>query len=221
MRLLGIGLWMGLMGMVFNVAAMEIDTDRPGLDYHSFDMSAAKPELCQASCAADMRCKAWTYVKPGVQSANARCWLKHAVPQANSNSCCVSGVTDTGVVAKPTAKASAPAGDCRALREHYDKRCGEMGNHYSKLNCERFGYSGCALDVAGCFTPYLPGHVFNDKACGQPGYPECASHAYDNYVECLASCNQDAIDGKLPEGRPPCAKRCQESVASALKQCAR
>ena len=68
------------------------DTDRPGADYKNFDLGQANPALCQASCAGEAQCQAWTYVKPGVQGATARCWLKNSVPAMTANTCCVSGV---------------------------------------------------------------------------------------------------------------------------------
>lgn len=79
------------------VNAMEWNTDRPGSDFSNFDLPAANPKLCQDACAANPKCKAWTYVKPNtVQGPRPRCWLKYAVPQARSNNCCVSGVKGAG-----------------------------------------------------------------------------------------------------------------------------
>lgn len=72
--------------------AMEYNIDRKGLDYRSFELNQPDAKLCQSTCNGDNRCKAWTYVKPGIQSNKAMCWLKDRVPQAHSNSCCTSGV---------------------------------------------------------------------------------------------------------------------------------
>jgi hypothetical protein len=69
----------------------ENDTNRGGSDYRSFE-TQADPAICRNECAKDPTCRAFTYVKPGVQGANARCWLKNSVPGASANSCCVSGV---------------------------------------------------------------------------------------------------------------------------------
>lgn len=66
--------------------------DRPGGDYHSFDLSKAEPNACRSSCSGDGRCVAWTYVKPNIQGPNARCWLKDVVPKPIAASCCHSGV---------------------------------------------------------------------------------------------------------------------------------
>ncbi len=70
----------------------EPNTDRPGLDYKNFTVTAAS--LCQDTCKKDSNCKAWTYVKPGIQGPQARCWLKNAVPSAITSSTCISGVVD-------------------------------------------------------------------------------------------------------------------------------
>lgn len=69
----------------------EANIDRPGSDYTSFDLGEARPELCEASCARDSNCQAYTYVVPGVQGPAARCWLKNGVPAANGSWATVSG----------------------------------------------------------------------------------------------------------------------------------
>ncbi len=76
----------------------EVDTNRPGSDYRNFDLGEPRPELCSEACARDANCKAYTYVKPGVQEnpePRARCWLKSDTPNPVANSCCVSGVKRT------------------------------------------------------------------------------------------------------------------------------
>jgi hypothetical protein len=72
--------------------AFERDTDRPGMDYRSIELPSSDWHLCQAECDADARCRAWTFVKPGHQGRNARCWLKTGVPEPRPGDCCVSGV---------------------------------------------------------------------------------------------------------------------------------
>jgi hypothetical protein len=80
--------------------ALETNTDRPGMDYSNFDLASANPSLCEQACDGDPNCLAFTYVKPGVQGANARCWLKNGIPTAYPATCCDSGVkgTTTGAV---------------------------------------------------------------------------------------------------------------------------
>ncbi|HVU50562.1 MAG TPA: PAN domain-containing protein [Polyangia bacterium] len=70
----------------------EMNVDRPGYDFQNFDLPQPRPELCRESCLREGRCQAFTYVNPGVQGPNARCWLKMSVPPATPNNCCISGV---------------------------------------------------------------------------------------------------------------------------------
>lgn len=70
----------------------ENNVDRPGLDYSNFNLATATPDLCVAACAKDAKCQAYTYVKPGVQGPQARCWLKQGKPTPSGNACCKSGV---------------------------------------------------------------------------------------------------------------------------------
>jgi hypothetical protein len=71
----------------------EPGTDRPGGDYRNFNLDRPDWHLCQSECNRDTRCRAWTYVNPGVQDpTHARCWLKSTVPNKGPSSCCNSGV---------------------------------------------------------------------------------------------------------------------------------
>jgi hypothetical protein len=86
--------------------------NRAGQDYRSFFMAKADASLCEDSCRSEANCKAWTYVKPGVQGPQAKCWLKSGVPPLTSNNCCVSGlkagICDSG------SRWDSSAGQCRA-----------------------------------------------------------------------------------------------------------
>jgi hypothetical protein len=88
--------------------SIERSIDRPGRDYHGFDAGSAGVHACMSACEKDARCKAFTYVRPGVQGKLARCWLKDSVPKARLSSCCDSGV-------KLTAAALVPVGLSPAL----------------------------------------------------------------------------------------------------------
>ena len=48
--------------------------------------------MCRQACLEDERCRAYTYVKPGVQGPKARCYFKDPAPAATADACCVSGV---------------------------------------------------------------------------------------------------------------------------------
>ncbi len=71
---------------------MEQDTNRFGEDYKDMDLDAPDPALCAEACMNEDECKAWTYVKPGVQADNARCWLKDKVPPPSPDDNCISGI---------------------------------------------------------------------------------------------------------------------------------
>lgn len=72
---------------------MEWSFNRYGQDYRNFVPQWADSAVCRDACQADDRCKAWTYVYPNtIQGPLPRCWLKHGIPQATANNCCVSGV---------------------------------------------------------------------------------------------------------------------------------
>jgi hypothetical protein len=72
----------------------------PGRDYANVTLPQPDPAACQAACKADGRCAAWTYVLPGVQGPQARCWLKNAVPAQTPDGCCVSGIERAPVQAR-------------------------------------------------------------------------------------------------------------------------
>lgn len=81
-------------GAVVNLAptaSQELQTNRPGGDYISFNLATADPALCQQQCLNESKCVAWTYVNPGAQGSQARCWLKSTIPSPTRNACCVSG----------------------------------------------------------------------------------------------------------------------------------
>lgn len=84
----------------------EYGIDRPGSDYRSFDLPFDAPGLCAGQCAQEGQCRAWSYVKPGVQGPSARCWLKNAVPGPVRNGATVSGLR--GVAAQPSSPVPVP-----------------------------------------------------------------------------------------------------------------
>ena len=67
----------------------ERNIDRPGFDYSNTPSLGA--EDCSLACQLENRCRAFTFVKPGVQGPSARCYLKTAVPRARRSACCTSG----------------------------------------------------------------------------------------------------------------------------------
>lgn len=70
---------------------LEANTDRPGGDYRSFRAATNSPYECQAACADDAPCQAWTFVPAGT-GAHAVCSLKYEVPAAVPSTGIVSGI---------------------------------------------------------------------------------------------------------------------------------
>jgi hypothetical protein len=62
----------------------------PGSDMRRFETDGLNDECWQA-CAAEPGCRAYTWVKPGLQGPKAVCWLKSSVPARVADSNCVSG----------------------------------------------------------------------------------------------------------------------------------
>jgi PAN domain len=74
------------------VTSTEQDTNRFGGDYVGFDLGQPNPLWCSYYCSQDVRCNAYTYVPPGVQGPNAKCWLKDRVLATSAAPGLVSGV---------------------------------------------------------------------------------------------------------------------------------
>ncbi len=70
---------------------MTDNQDRPGSDFFSFPITKTIPQLCKQACINNVRCRAWTYVRPGVQGPDPVCYLKDPSPTPVSNACCISG----------------------------------------------------------------------------------------------------------------------------------
>ncbi len=78
---------------IYYGSGVEVNTDRPGMDYKSFNLPYPDYRLCQNACNKDPKCKAWTYVKPyTIQGPQARCSLKGSIPNKVRKSCCISGI---------------------------------------------------------------------------------------------------------------------------------
>src|SRR6185369_773791 len=68
---------------------MQYDTDLFGGDFIGFNGATA--ELCEIDCKSNGKCRAWTFVKAGVQGPQPRCYLKEVIPAPAANACCISG----------------------------------------------------------------------------------------------------------------------------------
>ena len=60
--------------------AVETSIDRPGGDYHSFELKKGDgDDACKAACIGDNKCRAWTYARPGYAGRDAHCYLKKEI----------------------------------------------------------------------------------------------------------------------------------------------
>ena len=92
-----------------SLAGMEPGVNRPGSDYRSFFI-ANDPGICKSECERDGRCRSWTFVKPGIQGAQAKCWLKNRIPRARNEGCCVSGVVRSAGASSGSSSSSSGTG---------------------------------------------------------------------------------------------------------------
>lgn len=106
LRVLLIAVFTFLLSFSSASAARDGSTDRPGLDYNSFELSAPNPDLCESACKKDGKCRSWTYSWPGAKGPKAMCALKTGVPPKRSDTCCISGVISTS---SPVTRTDDPA----------------------------------------------------------------------------------------------------------------
>jgi hypothetical protein len=73
--------------------AVETSIDRFGGDYKNFDVKASDgDDACKAACAADNKCRAWTYARPGYAGKEAQCFLKKDIKPPRRKAGFTSGV---------------------------------------------------------------------------------------------------------------------------------
>ena len=71
----------------------ETSIDRFGGDYKSFDLKSSDgDDACKAACAADNKCRAWTYARPGYAGTEAHCFLKKDIKPPRRKAGFTSGV---------------------------------------------------------------------------------------------------------------------------------
>jgi hypothetical protein len=86
----GVVMLPAVLRLVWSRPAPAVDGfNLPGSDYDNFNADSAF--VCRQTCAADSRCQAYTWVKPGIQGPSGHCWLKHRVPTLVRDNCCDSG----------------------------------------------------------------------------------------------------------------------------------
>ena len=80
-----------------------------GGTYHYFGGADATVQACKAACQADRQCLAWDYVRPGIYSSDARCFLKNMDSLQVKSPCCIAGFERQVAAANPAPAAAAPA----------------------------------------------------------------------------------------------------------------
>src|SRR5882672_10960231 len=77
-------------------SVLDSNVDRRGMDYANFELDQADPSSCRNACLREQpRCKAFTYVKPGVQGSRSRCYLSSQTTVGVRNDCCTSEIVST------------------------------------------------------------------------------------------------------------------------------
>lgn len=67
--------------------------DRPGNHLARIEDFHPSPEACESLCTSRTAdCRAWVYVRPGVQQDGPVCYLKNAATRPVPNSCCATGL---------------------------------------------------------------------------------------------------------------------------------
>ena len=73
--------------------AIETSIDRFGGDYKNFELGSSDgDDACKAACAADNKCRAWTYARPGYAGKDAHCFLKKDIKPPRRKAGFISGV---------------------------------------------------------------------------------------------------------------------------------
>ena len=115
---------------------IQPDTNRPGHDFRNFSPERPDPALCQQACQEDPRCRAFTYVKPGIQGRRAHCWLKDQAVAPVPDPCCASGEVARGASPPPGREPGPPTEGgwcCLHGQVHHipEVACREEGGQFS------------------------------------------------------------------------------------------
>jgi hypothetical protein len=90
-------------------AGMDDNTNRAWSDYTHFTVPRNGAARCQSACNEQRgKCRAWAYVREGVQGSEPICYLKDSAPAPVHDTCCISGTVADPVISsvKETSSAS-------------------------------------------------------------------------------------------------------------------
>jgi hypothetical protein len=126
---------------------LEKGLDRPGSDYKNFALDGG-PEQCQQACTSDANCRAFTWVRPGLQGPQAQCWLKSGVPVSVANGNCVSGVKTTQTTDQTSSSTPSPLlSSTVKLQGTWKSSIGQV--YEVRQRGEQFGWSVANSDEKG------------------------------------------------------------------------
>jgi hypothetical protein len=190
---------------------MEEHTERPGGDLKGVDLAEPRPELCRAACDAEPECKAYTYVRPGVQGPAPRCLLKAEVPEAQANTCCVSGVKPQ-LPAGLEAYTDRPGSDWKSfdLKAPRPELCRAACDAASACKAYTYVKPGLHGPTARCFLKSVVPEARPNICCVSGVKPPLPAGMEDN----TDRPGSDVKSFDLPEPRPElCRAACEEEPA--------
>jgi len=168
---------------IYYGSGVEINTDRPGLDYKNFNLPYPDYRLCQNACNEDPKCKAWTYVKPyTIQGPQARCWLKGSIPNKTRKNCCISGIKH---VSKSNAKTFRYPTINGYRLDWCRKWAQDCGKGAADAFCRKMGYTEAIAfeednDIGARSPTYVidDGKICNQSFCDGFKYITCSGRKY-------------------------------------------
>jgi hypothetical protein len=108
------------------------------------------------TCLDEERCAAWTFVSPGLQGPEARCWLKSRAPASKDTAGMVSGVVSRSGATAAAAAAPEPAGP-RSTIERGMNRPGRDYRSFSLPNARPETCMETCLEEDRCLAwTYVP-----------------------------------------------------------------
>ncbi len=101
----------GSASLANNTGAMRVEkgVERPGAAFEILKIDPPDAATCEAACAGNPRCVAFTYVDPSSSGHDkGRCWLRDSLTPGWTSSCCTSGVKLDGLKATAAGSAGGP-----------------------------------------------------------------------------------------------------------------
>ena len=146
----------------------------PGNDYRSFELKSEETcNTCIDLCLNDPKCKAYTYVKSGVQGKNGVCWLKSSVSTPVSDPNCTSGIkTITDKISEPDISyhenIDIPGNNLRSfdlVKGETCQKCIEESMKEKDCVAYTFTKPGFQTPYGRCYLKTVANHLVENKNC--------------------------------------------------------